>query len=319
MRRSLLFILLCTNCALLSHAQRELLNPLIDSKLVIAKGTGLLDEGKYKAAISEYLKVPQSDTSYAVALHDLVLSYYQDSNFVTAEKYGNLALALYPEKNTEWYSLLANVYDETKRYDLALKAYDTILSQNPYSYITWFNNGITLYKLMRYDEAGTSFQRCVILNPYYAPAHYFLGQLALIKGNMVPAMMSFAVNLLVQPENRYQKNAVGALNTISEVNTTANEYLQKYKPGKEDNFDELQELLVSKVALDKNYKLKAGLEDQIVRQLQVVMEKLEFNAADKGFWMQYYVPLFKNLWDNNLFEPSVFYMFSGLDIKKVKE
>ncbi|MEO8413020.1 MAG: tetratricopeptide repeat protein [Ginsengibacter sp.] len=319
MRKSFLLTLLLLISVVKLNAQKELSNPLIDSKDAIAKGVELHDAGKYTAAIAEYLKVAPSDTNYASVLHELILSYYKDSNFVEAERYGNLALALYPHKSGEWYNLLADVYDDTKRSDLALKVYDTILLHNPFNYLAYFNKGISLYRQLRYDEAMVNFQQCIILNPYYSSAHYFLGQLALMKGNMIQALLCFTTDLLVAPENHYQKNTINFLNTVAEVNTTATEYLQKYKPGKEDNFDDIQDILVSKVALDKKYKLKADLEDQIVRQLQVVMEKLEYNANDKGFWMQYYVPLYKNLWDNHYFEPMVFYAFSGLDIKKIKE
>jgi antitoxin component YwqK of YwqJK toxin-antitoxin module/Tfp pilus assembly protein PilF len=319
MRRAFLSICLLFTVFFQLYAQRELSNPLIDSKEIIAKGVALHDSGNYKAAINEYIKVSSSDTSYALVLHELILSCYRDSNFVDAERYANTALELYPDQKTEWYGLLANIYDDTKRTDLTLKMYDTILAQEPYSYLTYFNKGITLYRQLRYDEAMVNLQQCIILNPYYPSAHYFLGQLAMMRGNMVQAMMSFATALLVVPNTRYQKNIISFLNTIAGVSTLANEYLQKYKPGKEDNFEDVQDILVSKVALDNKYKLKADLEDQIVRQLQVVIEKLEYNANDKGFWMQYYVPLYKNLWNNNQFEPLIFYMFSGLDVKKIKE
>ena len=301
------------------HAQRELQNPLIDSKEVIQKGVALHDDGKYKEAIAEYLKVPRSDTGYADVLHELILSYYNDSNFVEAEKYANKALSLYSAKNTDWYNLLANIYDDTKRTDLALKAYDTILALNPYSYITYFNKGVTFMRELKYDDAAINFEKCLVLDPYYSSAHYFLAQMALVKGNLVQAMMSFTTCLMVSPDNKYEKNSVSFLNSIAEMNTTITDYLQKYKPGKEDNFEDIQDILVSKVALDTKYKLKANLEDPIVRQLQVICEKLEYNANDKGFWMQFYVPLFKTLWDNNQFEPMVFYSFSGVDIKKIKE
>jgi len=101
---------------------------------------------------------------------------------VEAERYGNIALTMYPHRNTEWYNLLADIYDDTQRSDLALQAYDTILSQNPYSYTTYFNKGITLIRQLKYDEATVNFQKCLMLDPYYASAHYFLGQLALLKG-----------------------------------------------------------------------------------------------------------------------------------------
>lgn len=319
MKKSLLWLFLLSTGCLQLFAQRELTNPLVDSKTIIEKGVALHDDGKYKAAIAEYLKVPPSDTSYATVLHELILSYYNDSNYVEAERYANIALRLYPHKNTQWYSTLADIYDDTKRVDLALKAYDTIIKQNPYDYLVYFNKGITQYRLQRYDEALTNFQRCVVLNPYYASAHYYLGQLCLLKGNLVQAMMSLSTDLLVRPGNRYQSKTISQLSAISEMNTTANEFLQKYKPGREDNFDEIQEILISKIALDKKYRLKASLEDPIVRQLQVLMEKIEYNANDKGFWMQYYVPLFKKLWEEEKFEPLVFFMFSEVDIKSVKE
>ncbi|MEO7121170.1 MAG: tetratricopeptide repeat protein [Ginsengibacter sp.] len=319
MRKSILIISLLFMGFTQLYAQRELRNPLIDSKEVIEKGVALHDGGKYKDAIVEYQKVPRSDTNYADVLHELILSYYKDSNFVAAEKYANEALSLYPAKKTDWYNLLADIYDDTKRTDLALNAYDTILAQNPYNYIAYFNKGITYLRATKFDDATLNFEKCLLIDPYYASAHYFLAQMALLKGNLVQAMMSFTTCLMVAPDNRYEKNAVSFLNSIAEMNTTITEYLQKYKPGKEDNFDDIQDILVSKVALDSKYKLKADLEDPIVRQLQVVVEKLEYNANDKGFWMQFYVPLFKTLWDNNQFEPMVFYSFSSVDLKKIKE
>ncbi len=319
MRIIFLFLIVCFTAYTPAYTQRALLNPLIDSKEIISKAVPLHDDGKYKEAIELYLKVPQSDTSYATVLHELILSYYLDSNYVQAEKYCHTGLSLFPQKKLTWYGFLANVYDDTKRTELALSVYDSIVGQNPHNFLAWFNKGITLFRQSRYDEALPNFQRCAMINPYYTSAHYYLGQLALLKGNMVQAMLSFSTNLLIAPTNQYQKKSISFLQTISEVNTTANEYLQKYKPGKEDNFEEIQDILTSKASLDKKYKLKADLEDPIVRQLQVVIEKLEYSANDKGFWMQYYVPLFKNLWDNGMFEPMVFNMFSEVDIKSVKE
>ncbi len=301
------------------HAQRELRNPLIDSKAVLEKGAALQEAGKYKDAIAVYLTVPRSDTSYVDILQEIIVSYHSDSNFVAAEKYGKLALEQYPNQYARWYGLLSSVYDDTERPELAYKAYDTILAQNPYSYFTFYKRGFTQFKQHKYDEATASFQRCVMLNPFYAEAHFHLGALQLLKGNMVQAMMSFTTNLLVRPGNGHRSNALGHMVTISEVNNTATELLASYKPGKEDNFEELQEILLSKVALDKKYKMKASLEDPIVRQLQVFMEKLEYNPNDKGFWMQYYVPLLKSIWDKGQFEPFVFHIFSEFEIKAVKE
>src|SRR5437763_13148122 len=135
MKTFLLFACLLFIACFELSAQRELLNPLLDSKKVIAEGTALHDSGNYKAAITEYLKVPPSDTGYASVLHEIILNYYSDSNFVAAENYAKLALERYPAQRNDWYGLLADIYDDTKRTDLALRAYDTVLSKNPNSYV----------------------------------------------------------------------------------------------------------------------------------------------------------------------------------------
>ena len=319
MRPSILFFLSVIVFNLNLSAQRELNNPLLNSATVIDKGVALHDQGKYKEAIAAYLQVPASDTNYTRVLHELILSYYNDSNFVAAEQYARLALERFPENSQEWYAMLADVYDDSKRVDEALKIYDTVLTQNPYNYLAYFNKGVCLFRAEKYDEATLDFQRCALLNPYHTSTHYFLGKISLLKGNLVQAMMSFATNLLLSPGNHYQKNAIHLLNSIAEMNTDVTVLLKKYKPGKTDDFDIVQEIITSKIALDKKYKLQADIEDQIVRQLQAMMEKLEYNASDKGFWMQYYVPLFKNLYDHKKFEPLVFEMFSKVDIKKVND
>ena len=150
-----------------------------------------------------------------------------------AEKYARIALDMFPENAPEWYGLLADVYDDNKRIPDALNLYDTILLSNPNGYLAYFNKAVTLFRAERYDEATANFQKCLMLNPYYTSAHYFLGRLSLFKGNLVQAMLSFSTNLLLSPNNRYHKTSTSLLNSIAEVNTAVEEVLKKYKPGKE--------------------------------------------------------------------------------------
>ncbi|HNH22243.1 MAG TPA: hypothetical protein PLY26_08875, partial [Ferruginibacter sp.] len=64
-----LLLLLSTTCSI---AQRELKNPLIDSKQVLEKGSELFQDGKFKEAIEEYMKVPVSDTNYSDVVKELI-------------------------------------------------------------------------------------------------------------------------------------------------------------------------------------------------------------------------------------------------------
>ena len=50
------------------QAQKSLDNPLIDSKKIITKASALQEDGKYKQAVENYLKVSASDTNYSDVL-----------------------------------------------------------------------------------------------------------------------------------------------------------------------------------------------------------------------------------------------------------
>ena len=87
-----------------------------------------------------------------------------------------------------------------------------------------------------------------------------------------------------------------------------------------------EDILLSKIALEKEYKLAVSLDDPIFRQIQVVCEKLEYKEDDPDFWMQYYVPFYKKLFSEDQFET----LFSGvlktyrsrrfrITIKKIKK
>ena len=77
--------------------------------------------------------------------------------------------------------------------------------------------------------------------------------------------------------------------------------------------------MLSKVALDPKYKLMGGIDDPIVRQLQVMMEKLEYRPEENDFWMQFYVPLFKSIFEKKQFGNAVYFAFSNLEIESIKK
>ena len=291
-------------------------NPLINSGELLKKGYALHDEGKYKQAIALYTQINRSDTNYSEALYELSLSYYADSQFSTALDHAKLGLSLYPEKTTNFSLSAANALDNLKRTDEALSMYDAALAKDPQSAIILFNKGVFLFTLGRFSEAKTTLQKSVLVNPYYSSSHYFIGRMYLEEGNLVAAMLAYKTYLMTAPSGKYVSKIITDLINISKVSDEVQEYVKNRKKGP-DNFDFLQQILLSKIALDKQYELKADLEDNIVRQIQVVDEKLEYKKSDTGFAMQYYVPLFSKLFQEGDFEAMIFTIFSGLKIEKV--
>ncbi len=293
-------------------------NPLINSGEIIQKGSKLHDEKKYKEAISEFKKIDRSDTNYVNALYEMSYSYYSDSQFDKSLEYAKLGMGLFPHKYSLFSMQAANSLDDLNKPEEAISIYDSSIKINPQSYLLFFNKGIVNYKLKKYDVAKINMQQCLLINPFYSSAHYFLGYINLIQGNLVAALLAFKTYLLIAPEGKYSMNTITAMGNISKVTDDVLEYVKNKPASKEDDFTLQQEILLSKVALDKKYKLKADLEDNIVRQIQVVDEKLEYNKNDKGFCMQYYLPLYANTIKDGGFEAMIFTMFSGLNNKQIE-
>lgn len=292
---------------------------LVNSGKLLKEGSKLHDEGEYKKAIVLYSQISRSDTNYSKALYELSMSSYLDSNFIGSRQYAEKGLQLFPEKANEWYSLMGSALDDLGKTDSALYYYDKALQLNPHDYSAYFNKGVLQFRQKKVKEAKECFQMTVLVFPYYASAHYYLGVLAEQEGNLIPAMLSYTTCLLINPQTTKLSSTIINLTNIAKAKDKVLQSANNKKSSNEDNFDLQQEILLSRISLDEKYKLQTAVEDPIVRQLQVTLEKLEYNPDDKGFWMQYYVPFYQNILSGKQFDVMINYMFSGVNIKQVQE
>jgi len=290
----------------------------VNSGDILQQCVKLYENGKYHEAIELYNIVSRNDTNYSAVLHELSYACYMDSNYEKSIGYAKEGLAAFPEKSTDWYNLLGNTYDVMGKRKEAMLYYDSLIVQNPYNHLGWFNKGLTCSNMEDYAGAKKNLQKAIIISPFHAASHYFLGVIAVKEGKLVPAMLSFTTCLLMNPEGKYAASCVTYLNNISKVTDEIAEKVAAAKPWSNDDFELQHEIILSKASLDRKYKLQTDVEDPITRQLQVMLEKLELNAADNGFWMQYYVPFYTDIYRKEQFNVIVNYMFSGLDIKSVK-
>ena len=291
----------------------------VNSGELIEKAVKLYKDDKYRDAINIYKQIPRSDTNYVVAIEEISSLAYLDSSYKEAQEYSEKGLELFPDKRIDFYNELANALDAMNMYDSAIACYNKILQQNPHYYVSWFNKGISYYRQEKYLQADTCFQNCLLIYPFYSQAHYFLGLSQMIQGNLPQAMLSLSTCLLIDPDNKYNSTATQFLSRIASVNDEVSGYVSKRKKVQDQNFEDAQEIIEGKLAFDAKYKLKTSVEDPITRQLQVLLEKTEFNASDKNFWMQFYMPYYSSQFEKKNFDILTNYIFSGLDIKSIKE
>lgn len=289
----------------------------INSAELILKGNELHNEGKYKEAAKLYQQVPRNDSNYMKSRYELALTQLADTAYNDALQTCEKVLALNTHEHRMQLMLAhGSILDDMGNSERALRIYDSALLVYPNANELWFNKGVTFMRLEKLDEAVKIFQNLLIRDPYYASAHFRLAQCAIQQGQMVPAMYALTTYLMVSPSGTHFSNAIKLLDNISKGTEEIMAYANANTP--DATFAATERILLSKIALDKGYKLEAGIDDPIVRQLQVILEKVQCQPGNNNFWVQYYVPLFEQIKNKKAFEPAIFYAFSNVDIEAVQ-
>ena len=294
---------------------------LVNSGELIKTASMLYDSGKYKSALTLLNKVSRSDTNYVRSLYEKANDCEADSQYSQAIKYCEEGLALKEQREYEpdLFNTLGNARDDIGQPEKAIKVFDSAIARYPSYSLLYFNKGIALLALKRPAEAELLFQKTLLINPYMYSAHYQLGIAALRQGKIIPAFLSFVGYLLVNPAGKYYSKSIGFLNRISKSTDDVLEYKNKRTIMPDANYGAVEDILISKIALDKEYKPIIALDDPISRQIQAVFEKLEYSDNNNDFWIQYYLPYYKKVFNGGQFEPLINHMFSSVKIPVIQD
>ncbi|MFN8154194.1 MAG: hypothetical protein U0Y08_07895 [Bacteroidia bacterium] len=273
-------------------------------------------QDEYEDAIRMLKDFPEDDTAWVTA------NYFYVTSNINADHYQEAIAAAWKgleKKPSQFrrslFDLLGASYNDVEKYDSAIMVFQAGLKEYPGVHRFHYGMGVAYKGKKEYDKAMASFQTAVRLNPYHALSHFNMAAICMENNYIVPAMLSFQMVMLVDdPGDRtvaalslYEKMAQGGW-------TVAKDSLYWSMPAGSNDFADLEKLIRSKIALADKYKSKVTLNyNSIVKQMQLLYEQIQFNAADTGFWMQYYVPFVKKAWENNHFPGIVYQAFAGLN------
>ncbi|WP_295673319.1 hypothetical protein [uncultured Mucilaginibacter sp.] len=293
----------------------------INSGETIKRGAALYDSGQYKSALIELNKVNRSDTNYVWSVYEKALTCEADSQYSQAIKYCEEGLALKEQREyeAELYNTYGNTLNEMGQPEKALKIFDAALARYPVYSLFYYNKGVVMLGLNKLEEAEHLFQQSLVINPYMYSAHFQLGVAALKQGKIIPAFLSLTGYLLVNPEGRFWQKSVNLLNQISKGTDEILQLKNKRTISQSENYQEAEDILLSKIALDNAYKPVSSLDDPICRQIQAMFEKLEFKDDDGDFWIQYYLPYYKKVFNEGKFEPFIYEIFSNVKLQVIQD
>nr|MBK9652106.1 hypothetical protein [Bacteroidota bacterium] len=279
-----------------------------------------LDDENYKLAIKKLVKINENDTAFAWANFKLMVTYAADSNYREAVNCGLKGLKLNSEFQSRYIKNVSNYYSELNMHDSAFYYVDSMVHMYPYNADAYFYKGLAYLNKDERAQGIEMYQKCITMNPVFSPPHRNIGYLCLANKHIIPAVLSLSTYVLLKGE---EEGAVPVLASLEKL--FKNEYTWKedtlkpmFKEG--NNFEELEQLITSQIALQKNYKSKVDLSyTNVTKPLQLILEKIEYNKDDKGFWMQTYVPFFVEIRKRNMIEPFILSLFSAVDDDKASK
>ncbi len=292
--------------------------PYVNSRDVILKGIDMYDKEEYKRAIELFRQVHECDTNYSIAVYELVNALIVDSQYTEAKQLAKMSLDLPGSTKRSALIQLASCYDYMHQIDSAVILYDSLIKMYPNDHQGYYEKGVAYFNSKDYDKAVYNFQKALIINPNHFRSHYMLGKAYALQGRLTEALMASESALLATKNADLAKQAIAVISAITEqTDDVKKAYAGKKEKYNNSSFDEIDQIINAKLAINPSYKLKISINDNIFRQTQAMMEKLKFDASDTCFAMQYYVPYYTQIYKQDLFEGFMLLTFSDFGIENV--
>ncbi|HEX5002606.1 MAG TPA: hypothetical protein VFW78_08910 [Bacteroidia bacterium] len=301
------------------RAQPSPPDPVYDSTLV--RAGEFYDQENYSEAIELLKAVPANDTTYASATDMLAMTYLSTDSFDLAIQTCETGLSLKSEYKRHFYEMLGAGYDSKDDHQKAMEIFQRGLNEFPSHTRFWYQMGLSCKTAKEYEKAAWYFQQYIRTNPYHSGAHLQLAVIWFNSNQMLPAMLAYQMFLLMD------NGSTKSLSVLMSYEKMANgDYMIpkdsiwiKY-PKSVDNFDELETIIRSKLALDPAYKTTIKLPyNNVIKTMQVIGEQLHYNKADTGFCMQFYTPFFLDLVQKQQYQSAIYYSFRCINKDEVQK
>ncbi|MCE2773562.1 MAG: tetratricopeptide repeat protein [Bacteroidetes bacterium] len=305
----------------ISFAQQAVQDPeLIDTRDVLLQGDIFQYQGRYSKAIPLYKKISRNDSLYYRAQFEMAKCYLNEKEDSMCWVVAVRGTELKSRIDADFYNIGGIALKEMKKYDAAIELLDKGISMYPYMYLLHYNKGLVYYNMKKYAEAQKAFQSAITVNPYHASSHFMLGKSAIEQGRVIPAILSFEFYLLVDPTSDRALKVVTQLEDIMGGNYDVDPDVEVERSESGDGcFDDLLQVIESKAALSETYQNKTKINLKMVKQRQILFEKLKYQEGTNNWWMDYYVPYFVDIQKNNHWVSYAHYTLMGIQNESVRK
>lgn len=306
-------------------------------KSLVGEGVQLHDKGEYKAAISKYDEALSQNPKSILALAEKAFSLMMLNEYEEVQKTCRKCIVIDPNSKQlkTVYTTYANSYDMMGQPGKALKTYDEGISKFPDFYHLYFNKGITLTQMEKYEKATLNFEKAIELNPKHASSHNALARVLYMQGLKIPALMAFSRFFILEPNGKRatlntpfleeltkgnaQKTGRNSITINIDVTDIPEEGDEDVK--KENDFTTTALILALNSGMDFTKANKKKSETELFKgNIETLCSSLEELKKDNfGFYWEYYAPYLIEMNQNGYTETFSYIAYSSKGEKYVKK
>lgn len=331
MRKIFLLMMVLLFCNLIFAQNKE------DAEKIVGEGVAYHDKGDYDGAITKYNKALELDKDNFLALAEKAYS------LLSKEEYNESILCCQKtiEKHSgekdlkSVYVTYGNALDGLKKTDKSLEIYDEGIKLYPNYYHLYYNKGITLISIKKYEDALNCFHKSALLNPNHASTQNAIARILMMKNKRIPSLLVFSRFLIIEQTSKrvidnlvsLQKIMKGNVEQTGKKSITINispEMLSDTTKGakpKENDFTSTDLILAMDAGLDFDKKNKKKTEvEQFIRKFETVCASIKETQKDNyGFYWEYYAPYFIEMSDKNFIKTFAYIAFSSSDDESISK
>lgn len=282
------------------------------SSQLLKEGVRLHDEKKYDEALEKYREISPYDTNYALTLYEIGLSEFTNKNYTKAVSALKEGIRKFDKLKLDNTLLLAKSYSEINK-DSAHYYYRTCKKTFPNSYRPYNDEAVLYRKEENWESQLLQLDSAKLKNIYAIAPHVNYSSLAYSAGQPSLGLLALHFASIINNNTIIQSQTYQLLVKMADDNFetefTAPEGFIKNC----ESMAEINELVKAKVALTPKYKIKTKIDERYIRQMQLILERLDkIPTIEENPNAHFYLNFYKQVWEKGYFEAAILSGLSAL-------
>src|SRR5690606_22848764 len=137
-------------------------------------------------------------------------------------------------------------------------------------------------------------------------------------GRLTESLLALQTALIFTNIPEYAGTAFGALEDVAQMSETVTKAYNEKKSNGDNPFEQVDEIIASKIVNNKDYKSGLIIDEIATRQMQVAISSAQLDLNNSNFAMHFYLPLLKQLSEKDMNAFQLF-LFSDFNLESIKK